>query len=101
VADLPSKTVTVLTAAKITELTTKFPNLGIETFVHERDYNQMANGREELRQCFEHACARITELESAGETPCDVCGGTQFVPVTVAPCEACYQRRVRASEKTT
>lgn len=40
-----SKTVTVLTAAKITELTTKFPGLGEDTFVHERDYNQAENGR--------------------------------------------------------
>lgn len=32
-------------------------------------------------------------------TSCDVCNGTEFVPVTVAPCEACYQRRVKAAEK--
>lgn len=50
---LPSKTVTVLTAAKIAELTTKFPNLGIDTFVHERDYNQAENSRVGLQQRLE------------------------------------------------
>lgn len=36
-----SKTVAVLTAAKITELTTKYPALGVDRFVHERDYEQL------------------------------------------------------------
>jgi len=39
---------TVLTGSKIAELVGKFPNLGIDTFVHERDYNQAENSRREL-----------------------------------------------------
>lgn len=41
---------TVLTGAKIAELVGKFPNLGIDTFVHERDYNQAANSARDIER---------------------------------------------------
>lgn len=41
---------TVLTGSKIAELVGKFPNLGIDTFVPERDYNQAVNSARELER---------------------------------------------------
>ncbi len=43
-------TATVRTASSIAELVGKFPGLGIDTFVPERDYNQAMNELIELRR---------------------------------------------------
>lgn len=91
-----SKTVTVLTAFKITELTTKFPGLGVDTFVHERDYNQAENGRvarqqqierlqrdlTEAQRRYSDLCQRWTRLpfETAAPLACTGCGAMHRAP---------------------
>jgi len=56
---------TRMTAAKITELTTKFSGLGEDVFVHEHDYNQAENGRIAAKQDYESAYAEVERQKDA------------------------------------
>jgi len=55
-------------------------------------------GEAQLRAIARKTLDEIPD-RAAPETTCDVCNGTQFVPVTVKPCEACYERRVSNAQK--
>lgn len=59
--------VTVLTGARIAEHVGKFPNLGIDTFVHERDYNQAENSRVALEQDLAALEAYLRRSNVCGE----------------------------------
>lgn len=60
---------TVRTAANIAELVGKFPGLGVDTFVPERDYNQAINELIELRR-YKQALTRANGfLIMAGKEP--------------------------------
>lgn len=54
-------TATVRTGAKIAELVNKYPGLGIDTFVHERDYNQAENHRRELKRQLDRLASLLAE----------------------------------------
>lgn len=64
-AEATGGTATVRTGAKIAELVNKYPGLGIDTFVHERDYNQAENHRRELKRQLE----RSAPVEPEGWRP--------------------------------
>jgi hypothetical protein len=67
--------VTVMTAAKIAELVGKHPGLGIDTFVHERDYNQAENSRKALEDELNRLRPRVASCEFSddGAHECNHC----------------------------